>query len=90
MSWKLNTTIITPSCIIQTQIDLACSLVSELTVLVVIAESPKVYDLKDMPFKLVAIGQTTASLKSVLVVKLIGPDDDKPDLDAARELFLAE
>eukprot|EP00971_Amphidinium_carterae_P243277 4830894-Amphidinium_carterae.3 len=40
---------------------------SELTVPVVIAESPKVYDLKDMPFKLVNTGQTTASLKSVLI-----------------------
>eukprot|EP00971_Amphidinium_carterae_P089309 1767653-Amphidinium_carterae.1 len=43
-----------------------------------------------MPFKLVTTGQTTASLKSVLVVKVIGAEDDKPDLDAARDLFLAE
>eukprot|EP00971_Amphidinium_carterae_P347094 6488925-Amphidinium_carterae.1 len=70
-------------------------LFSDLVEPIIMEDTCKVYDLKDLPFKPVVAGQSTASLKTVMIVKTIRPVDGAdptplPDLVAAKELFKAE
>eukprot|EP00971_Amphidinium_carterae_P228026 4522925-Amphidinium_carterae.2 len=68
---------------------------SDLTVPIVLPESPKLYDYGDLPFKPVTPGQTSASLKTVMVVKKFGAMTDNgpqpmPDLAVVKEVYLAD